>query len=311
MAITFEEQWDEGGEVEGLSPDTYEKTLRYYAHCTDNETYSDVRTAAKAELPTKYFNLVRTSVAVPRRVTFDTVFEVILDFRHPGVPGWAAPSFVDDIKLTISSSGESGQTMKFSKEAQQVFPGSTAPVDLDEDHKRAIKVDKHGEVEGWPVDSTSMIVEVETIKSGDVVTPRYLIDCAKSRGKVNEYTYRGFPRGSLRLISFSAVEQVNPGTSTATDEVDAPSWTLKFAFDFRPEETGKIKMKPYEGASVEVDYRREGHWLLDVFSSPSKAEVNLPPGSGSTAIHYHYPVIRHALIHRLYDYEDFETLLQI
>lgn len=315
MTISFYLQQDEGGETEGLTPDTYEKTLRYFAHVTDNETYDQVRVAALNELPTRYFNLIRTSVSVPRRITFDTIYEVVLEFRHPGGGGYfATPITIDDTKVTFRSSGDKTDIMKFSYEAFMLHPGNEKPVLLDAVQERAINLEAGdtGEtvIKGVDIDLTSITMVVETVKPGSVVTPRYLINCALARGKVNAFPYKGFPRGSLRLVSFEAAEQTNPGTSTSTPVDEPPNWNLSFVFDFKPPVSGKMPMDDLQGNAEFVPYKFEGHWYFDARTVKKPALINVQKNVDDQ-LKVNIPVMKYGMVHRIYEYEDFELLLQI
>lgn len=320
MAVTFELQMDEGPETEGVSLNSHEKTLRYYAYVDNGEGHAEVRAAAKQQLPTRYANLIRHSITVLRRITFDTVFELQVEFRHPGGSGFrSVPVNVDDVKVTIESVGSQvPEKMTFSKEAVLISPREDEPpVALTEASKRVIGFNAEtGKFEGISYEGTSLIMHVETIKSGNVVTPRYLLNAAMARGKVNAFPYKGFPRGTLRLIRFSAAEQQDPGTSDATPGGSPPDWNLSFTFEIKPNWSGRVLMKdpsPPEGSDGigEVPIRKEGHWHLEyIWTKGERVTYSVKAPDGED-IHFDYPAVSHAILHRVFDYEDFQLLLQI
>lgn len=313
MAIRFELQMDEGGESEGLTPDTYDKELRYWAWADNGESHAQVRQAAKSELPTRYFNLIRSTVSVPRRVDFDKVFEVVLEFRHPGGGGVPnAPVAVDDVRVSLRSGGGTTVKQYFSLEAQQFIPGGddAKPVNLTDANKRVIGA-KGSTVTGVDVDATSIELVVETVKSGTVVTDAYLVRCALARGRVNGFPYKGFPKGTLRLTSYDAVEQTDPGTSTATPADAPPDWSITFVFDVKPNSRGKLVMKDLDGEEHTVPYQKEGHWLLDPHIGFEWVDLPSATNPGDVPQSYQAPVMRWATMHRLFEYEDFESILRL
>lgn len=307
MAITFQLQMDEGGETEGATPDTYRKELKYFAHVTEQESHAQVRAAAKEQLPVTYFNLIRTSITVPRRITFDTIFEVVVEFKHPGNAGTARPLNTGDVRVSIRSEGGPSQNLKFSFDAIRLTPGQD-PLKVEDQMARAIGLQEDGSVSGVDVEANAIMVIVETLKSGNLVTPRYLLDAAGAKGKVNGFPYKGFPRGSLRLVNFDANEQVNPDPSNRTAD-----WALNFAFHFEAPVRGKIPMyvpaanANQQGTFTQVPFQKEGHWYLDVF----KSEVGVPFQGAGIDSEYGFPVTLWATLHQIYEYEDFETMLGI
>ena len=296
MAISFELQMDEGPETEAGEVSGHSKELRYFAHVTNKERHADVREAAKAELPINYFNLIRTSVTIPRRVTFDTIFEVILEFKHPG-DVQPKPRNAGDTRVSIRSEGGSQFQMLFSLNAIEVSPNSV--VSLSDDlAKRGISVGKDGQARGVQVESNSIVIVVETIKSGALVNERFLLNAASAKGKVNGFPYKGFPRGSLRLINFDAQQQANPGGGTV------PDWSMNFAFHFEPSVRGKAPMWDTDQEKfVDVPYNREGHWFEDYY------RIEKP--EGAVGKKFLVPAATKLTLHQIFEYEDFETLLGI
>lgn len=307
MAITFQLQMDEGVETEGSTPDAHRKELKYFAHVTDGEDHAAVRAAAKTDLPSTYFNLVRQSVTVPRRITFDTIFEVIVEYKHPGniIP---RPMESGDVRTSVRSEGGASVNVQFSHKAVRLVPNGVDPLKLDELHKRVIGLQDDGSVAGVEIEANAIMLTVEAVKPGTLVSPSYLLSAAASKGKVNLFPYKGFPTGSLRLMAFDASQRLNPDPGDGTI---VPDWNLNFAFHFSPPVSGKIPMyeppadEQSDGVWSEVPFYKEGHHYLDIY----KENLSVERQDGKDD--YAFPVALWATIHQIYEYEDFETLLSI
>ena len=126
------------------------------------------------------------------------------------------------------------------------------------------------------------------------------------------------------MVSFDAVEQTDPGAqvqdgieigpSGETTYTSNPNWSLTFTFDLKPNVRGKLKMVDYDGEESDVPYFKEGHWHLDAFFTKSEMETLIDPKDPATTeddVKFFAPVMRWAKLHRIHDYEDFETLLGI
>lgn len=297
MAIEFVLQMDEGPETETGDTSGHRKELRYFAHVTEKEDHAAVRAAAKENLPVNYFDLVRTSITIPRRITFDTIFEVVVEYKHPGEAGIPKPRNAGDTRVSIRSEGGAAYQLLYSLDAILVTPKKAQSVSNDLS-KRAINVGKDGQAQGIQVESNSIVIVVETIKDGGLVNERFLLNAASAKGKVNAFPYKGFPRGSLRLINFDAQQQANPGGDYV------PNWAMNFAFHFEPPHRGKAPMwDSDEEQFVQVPYQREGHWLEDY------TKIERP--SGAEGQRFLVPAAIQLTLHQIFEYEDFETLLGI
>lgn len=295
---------DEGPYSIGAESKDYSRELRYYAHVDDGENQADVAAAALTQTPGAVHGLIRNRVSVPRRITFDTIFEVIVEYIHPEKKKDQKPTTVDEVKVSVRSSYGSTMDMDFSLEAKRFYPGEKA-LKLSEVHERAIGVTEDGFITGTPVSVSGVDVVVETIKAGSVVSARYLLNCALSQNKVNKFPYKGFPKGTLRLTNFDAIEQGSPG-----DEVQAgytPNWNLTFAFLFMPNQTATVLMKDDEGSEKKVRVPYKGHEILDIFKVNKEVSFEVNGKEAS----YSWPEAKWATVHRVYEYEDFETLLGI
>lgn len=297
MAITFQLQMDEGPETETGETSGHRKELRYYAHVTEKEGHAEVREAAKDQLPISYYNLVRTSITIPRRITFDTIFEVVIEYKHPGEAGTPKPRDAGDTRVSIRSEGGGAYQLLYSLDAIEVSPSGALALSNDL-AKRAINVGKDGQAQGVQVEGNNIIIVVETIKDGSLVSNQYLLNAASAKGKVNAFPYKGFPRGSLRLINFDAQQQANPGGDYV------PNWAMNFAFHFEPPYRGKAPMwDSNQDSFVSVPYQREGHWLEDFY------KIERPEGQQGAK--FLVPAAIKLTLHQIYEYEDFETLLGI
>lgn len=299
MAIEFHLQMDEGPETESGDVGGHSKQLRYFAHVSEKETYAEVRDAAKDQTPRTYFNLVRTQITVPRRITFDTIFEVIVDYKHPGEAGTPSPQNAGDTRVSVRSEGGGQFQMLFSLDGIRVSPSGASSLS-EELGLRAINVDKSGNPQGTPVEGNAIMIIVETLKEGASVTNDFILRAASAKGKVNAFPYKGFPRGSLRLVNFDAQQQANPGGDYV------PSWAMNFAFHFEPPYQGKAPMWDYSKKEIVlVPYQREGHWLEDY------TKIDRPFDDSTAGVKFVTPVATHLTLHQVHEYEDFETLLGI
>lgn len=294
---------DEGGEVEAGQNSGHRKELRYFAHVTEGEGHAEVRAAAKDELPVTYFNLVRTQISVPRRVTFDTVFEVIIEYKHPSQSKWK-PTDAGDTRVSIRSDSGASVNMKFSRNAVRLTPENKDPIQLPAAYHRVIGLQADGSVQGVDVDGNAIVVIVDSIIDGSIVNQKYLLDAASAKGKVNSFPYKGFPRGTLRMIQFDAQQQQQVESG---DYV--PDWQVQFAFHFEPNIRSTLPMASLSDdpdtppSFVDVPYYKEGHHYLDLFQQGVKIE--------SADIEYAYPVTLWATIHEIYEYVDFTSVLRV
>ena len=304
MAIEFHLQMDEGPYSIGAESRDYSRELRYYAHVDDGEDQSDVAEAALSGTPGIIDGLIRKRVSVPRRITFDTIFEVIVEYGHPERKRDQRPLAVDEVKVSVRSSYGSTMQMDFSLEAQRFQAGEKA-VKLEGVHERAIGVDEDGYIQGVPVSVGGADVVVETIKPASRVTARYLLNCALSTNKVNRFPYKGFPKGTLRLTGFDSTEQGSPGDRVQADYV--PDFNLTFSFSFQPNQIANVLMKDDAGEEKNVRIPYKGHELLDIFKVNKEIELEV----NGKQLSYSWPEAKWATVHRIFEYEDFETLLGI
>ena len=298
MAIAFHLQMDEGPISIGSESKDYSQELRYFAHVDDGESKADVIAAAKTQTPSVANGLVRSRISVPRRITFDTIFECIVEYVHPEQNSRMPPTQVDEFRLTVRSDYASSQRMQFSLEAKRYGP--TGQDSLNQVHERAIGVSENGSIEGAYVSVSSASVVVETVKSGRFISSRYLLNCALAQGKVNGFPYKGFPKGTMMLTSFDATEQTQAGETVSAGYV--PNWNLTFSFSFTPNSISTVQL-----ATGPVRVPVEGHQLLDIFKVDKDIEFQV----GGRAVNYPWPEAQWATVHRVREYEDFETLLGI
>ncbi len=299
MAIEFHLQMDEGPLSIGAESQDYAQELRYFAHVSEKESKNDVINAAKEETPSSLNGLVRTRISVPRRITFDTVFECIVEYVHPSQNSNSAPTQVGEFRMTVRSDYSSSQRMDFSLEARRYTAGQD-PVQLTSVQNRAIGVQPNGTIEGAHVSTASAAVIVETVKAGTQVSTRYLLNCALAQGRVNGFPYKGFPKGTMMLTNFDASEQAQPGETVPSGYV--ANWNLTFSFSFIPNSIANIAL---ENGRVRVPV--EGHQLLDVF----KTDAIMPMQVQGQEVEFPWPIAQWATVHRVREYEDFETLLGI
>lgn len=299
MAIEFHLQMDEGPISIGSESKDYSQELRYFAHVDDGESKADVIAAAKTMTPAVTNGLVRSRISVPRRITFDTIYECVVEYVHPEQNSRMPPTQVDEFRLTVRSDYSNSQRMDFSLEARRYGAGGSQD-QLSAVHERAIGVSQDGMIEGAYVSSSSASIVVETVKSGRVISSRYLLNCALAQGRVNGFPYKGFPKGTMMLTGFDANEQTQAGETVSAGYV--PNWNLTFSFSFIPNSIATVAL-PSGTIRVPV----EGHQLLDIF----KVDKSIPFQVDGREAKYTWPEARWATVHRVREYEDFETLLGI
>lgn len=299
MAIEFHLQMDEGPISIGAESKDYSQELRYFAHVDAGESKADVIVAAKTETPSVTNGLVRSRISVPRRITFDTIYECVVEYVHPEQNSRMPPTQVDEFRLTVRSDYSNSQRMDFSLEARRYGAGGSQD-QLSAVHERAIGVSQDGAIEGAYVSSSSASIVVETVKSGRVISSRYLLNCALAQGRVNGFPYKGFPKGTMMLTGFDANEQTQAGETVPAGYV--PNWNLTFSFSFIPNSISTVAL-PSGTIRVPV----EGHQLLDIF----KVDKSIAFQVDGREAKYTWPEARWATVHRVREYEDFETLLGI
>lgn len=296
--ITFQLQMQEGAETEGGTPDTYRKELRYFAYVDgpEKKSHADIRAAAKEQLPKTYFNLIRTQISVPRRIDFDSIFEVLVEYKHPTGTSRPRPMEAGEVRISVRSEGGSQERLNVSYDAIRVTPGND-PVQLERFAERFIG---QGTKEpGFVTQTNNVVVVVELIKPGTLVTQSYLVRCSEAVGKVNGFQYAGYPRGSLRLLNFEASQQLK-----IADDI-TPNYTMNFSFHYQRPFSGKIPLYDLGTKKfVETPITAEGHWFIDL--TPTK--IQQPAAGGGNTIIDAYTS---CTLHQVYQYEDFATLFGI
>jgi hypothetical protein len=325
MAVTGELQWDLGPLTVSNSSTT---ELHYILTSDDpaNDERDDAAVWMINNAPQWVYGLVMAQVDVPEML-HDAPLATPPLKQWSGVVRYKNPDRVspkpleeknppdNEIRLSIrSGTGESNNRLYSKELVEEVFePGNllwrwdgypevdrslNVEVDTSEDNGTMFTI------KGIPQRSSSVELVVETLLPNTSIVTGYLLTAASyaDRHFINEKPWRGFPAGSLKLLTVDSTQRGS--LAEGSTDLNVSPWNVVYTIVFQANLTAaelNANLPPGLKGQVQFANGKRGWDYLDI----TYVDDEFSPNQAATFL---IPTAKRASIHKLYDEIDFATL---
>lgn len=318
MTISAELQWDEGSYT--LTNNSSSLNLKYFV--TSDQPNVDTRDTAMQWLfrntPFQLYGRIRDSINLEELITDinnanvkEKIWGATVNYVHENEK--EDPELQEQqVRISIRSGTGSNERLLYSSRLVDEaavkgykFKGTKAArlLNLKSDNDKENATMFVAEGINIPVGTVELVIE--TLQSNLTMTQGYLVNGALYAGqqRVNDQNWRGFPRGSVRLLNMDAKQR-------ASDEGDTNQnnqpWEVTFTASYNPptslsELNGNL---PPGLEGNKFTSGKEGWHYLDVLYVDQRVKLDGP-------VEFLIPLARRAAIHQIYDYLNFGFALRI